>query len=99
MSPYVNLAAQTIKSKTKRLPYRPDGEKGGESMPAIHYLAELDRLKAIKALQPIIEDMNEKELRFALLYVLHGMEIYEAIDSALVFKKICHHCGMEVIKP
>ena len=52
-------------------------------MPAIHYLAEIDRLKAKRDLQPIIEDMNERELRMALLYVLHGMEIYEAIDSAL----------------
>jgi len=51
-------------------------------MPAINYLAELDRLKAKKDLQPIIEDMDERELRVALLYVLHGMEIYEAIDSA-----------------
>jgi len=55
-------------------------------MPAIHYLAELDRLKAKKALQPIIEDMNERELRVALLYVLHGMEIYEAIDSAITYQ-------------
>ena len=56
-------------------------------MPAIHYLSELDRLKAKKALQPIIEDMNERDLRVALLYVLHGMEIYEAIDSARVVSK------------
>jgi len=55
-------------------------------MPAIHYLAELDRLKAKKALQPIIEDMNERELRLALLYVLHGVEIYEAIDSAITYQ-------------
>jgi len=56
-------------------------------MPAIHYLSELDRLKAKKALQPIIEDMNERELRLALLYVLHGVEIYEAIDSARLVSK------------
>ena len=56
-------------------------------MPSIHYLAEMDRLKANKDLQPIIEDMNERELRLALLYVLHGMEIYEAIDSARVVSK------------
>ena len=56
-------------------------------MPSIHYLAEMDRLKAIKDLQPIIEDMNERELRVALLYVLHGMEIYEAIDSARLVSK------------
>ena len=55
-------------------------------MPSIHYLAELDRLKAKKTLQPIIEDMNERELRVALLYVLHGMEIYEAIDSAITYR-------------
>ena len=55
-------------------------------MPAIHYLSELDRLKAKKVLQPIIEDMNERELRVALLYVLHGMEIYEAIDSAITYQ-------------
>ena len=53
-------------------------------MPAIHYLAEIDRLKAKRDLQPIIEDMKEGELRLALLYVLHGIEIYEAIDSALL---------------
>ena len=52
-------------------------------MPAIHYLAEIDRLKAKRNLQPIIEDMKERDLRMALLYVLHGMEIYEAIDSAI----------------
>ena len=56
-------------------------------MPSIHYLAEMDRLKANKDLQPIIEDMNERELRVALLYVLHGMEIYEAIDSARLVSK------------
>jgi len=55
-------------------------------VPAIHYLSELDRLKAKKDLQPIIEDMNERKLRVALLYVLHGMEIYEAIDSAITYQ-------------
>jgi len=56
-------------------------------MPAIHYLSELDRLKAKKDLQPIIEDMLERELRVALLYVLHGMDFYEAIDSARLVSK------------
>jgi hypothetical protein len=55
---------------------------GGEGMPAIHYLAELDRLKAKKDLQPVIEDMEERELRLTLLYILHGMDIYEAVDSS-----------------
>ena len=53
-------------------------------MPAIHYLAEIDRLKAKRDLQPIIEDMSERELRVALLNILEGIEIYEAIDSALL---------------
>jgi hypothetical protein len=61
--------------------------RGGENVPAIHYMAEMDRLKAKKNLQPIIEDMNERELRVALLYVLHGMEIYEAIDWAKLIPK------------
>ena len=51
-------------------------------MPAIHYMAEIDRIKAKKDLQPIIEDMCERELRLALHYVLHGMDFYEAMDSA-----------------
>lgn len=54
-------------------------------MPAINYLAELDRVNAKKALQPIIEDMDEGELRVALLYLLHGMEIYEVFDTARHF--------------
>ena len=56
-------------------------------MPAINYLAEIDRLKAKKDLQPIILDMDERELRVALMNVLHGIDIYEAIDSAKMPKK------------
>lgn len=51
-------------------------------MPALNYLAGLDKLKAKRDLTPIILDMDEGELRIALLYVLHGIEIYEAIDKA-----------------
>ena len=53
-------------------------------MPAINYLSELDRLKAKKDLQIIIEEMEERELRLTLLYVLNGMDIYEAVDSSSV---------------
>ena len=53
-------------------------------MPAINYLAEIDRIKAKKDLQPFILDMDERELRVALLNVLHGMDIYEAIDTAMM---------------
>lgn len=51
-------------------------------MPAINYLAELDRKKAKEGLTPIILDMDERELRVALLNVLHGIDIYESIDTA-----------------
>ena len=51
-------------------------------MPALNYLAEVDRLKAKKDLTPMILDMDERELRVALLNVLHGIDIYEATDTA-----------------
>ena len=57
-------------------------------MPAIQYLAEVDRLKAKRDLQPRIEDMSERELRVALFYLIHGMDIYEAIDKAHCIGKI-----------
>ena len=56
-------------------------------MPAINYLSELDRINAKKALGPMIEDMGERELRVALLYILHGIDIYEAVDSAIITNK------------
>jgi ATP-dependent protease Clp ATPase subunit len=56
--------------------------KGEDTMPAINYLSELDRINAKKALGPIIRDMSERELKVALLYVLHGTDIYEAVESA-----------------
>ena len=55
-------------------------------MPALNYLAEMDRLKAKRNLTPLVLDMAERELRVALLNVLHGMDIYEAIDTALMPK-------------
>ncbi len=62
-------------------------------MPAINYLSELDRINAKKALGPIIKDMSERELKVALLYILHGIDIYEAVESARVTQKskICPH--------
>ena len=53
-------------------------------MPAINYLAELDRKKTKEDLTPIILDMDERELRVAFLNVLHGIDVYEAVDSALM---------------
>ena len=56
-------------------------------MPVLNYLAVADRLKAKKDLTPMILDMEEGELRVALLYVLYGIDIYEAIDTAKMPKK------------
>lgn len=56
-------------------------------MPAINYLAALDKLKAKKDLTPIILDMDEGELRIALFYIIHGMDIYKAIDLAQMPKR------------
>ena len=56
-------------------------------MPAINYLSELDRVNAKKALGPVIEEMSERQLKVALLYILYGIDIYEAIDSAGAFPR------------
>jgi hypothetical protein len=61
--------------------------RGGRKMPAIRYLAELDRVNAKKSLGPIIEDMSERQLKVALLYILYGIDIYEAIDTAGAFPR------------
>ena len=52
-------------------------------MPTIHYLADIDRLNAKKILTPLIESMSEHELRISLLYLLHGMDVYDSIYSAI----------------
>lgn len=57
-------------------------------MPAIKYLAELDKINARKVLGPVIQEMSERELRVALLYVLYGIDIYEAIDSGRSFHSV-----------
>ncbi len=51
-------------------------------MPAIHYLAEADRLKMKEVLWPILIKMSKRELQIALSYVLYGVDIYEAFESA-----------------
>ena len=57
-------------------------------MPAIEYLAELDRVNVQKTLCPIVQDMDEQELKVALLYILRGLDVYDAIDSARGFPRI-----------
>ena len=57
-------------------------EKGGESMPAINYLSELDKIKIKKDLRPIIDDMAQNQLYLALIYILDGVDLYAAMDTA-----------------
>lgn len=56
-------------------------------MPGINYLAELDRVNVQKTLCPIVQDMDEQELKVTLLYILHGIDVYDAIDSARGFPR------------
>lgn len=55
-------------------------------MPAIHYLAEIDKLETWKKYRPIIEDMNDRMLRQTLILILDGMDIEKAFDIAMTFK-------------
>jgi len=56
-------------------------------MIGIQYLAELDRVNVQKTLCPIVQDMDEQELKVALLYILRGLDVYDAIDSARGFSR------------
>lgn len=53
-------------------------------MPSINYLAEEDKIKMKKTLWPVVDKMSGRELKVALLYVLYGIDIYEAIESAKI---------------
>jgi len=52
-------------------------------MTALHYLTEYDRLKTFDTYKPIIMDMDERTLRVALLLILNGNTVEEAIDKAI----------------
>lgn len=55
-------------------------------MLSINYLTEDDKIKMKKTLWPIVEKMSSRELRVALFYILYGVDIYEAIESAKVIE-------------
>jgi len=63
-------------------------QKGDESMVCVHYLSEHERIEINKKLRPIIDDMAQNQIYMALLYVLDGMEIKEAIDLANLIPKM-----------
>ena len=51
-------------------------------MTCVHYLSEQDRIEINKELEPIIADMAQNQIYMALICILDGMEIKEAIDLA-----------------
>jgi len=56
-------------------------------MPTLHYLSDYDRIQLWKKYRPIIEDMNEKQLRVALILLLDATEVNEAFDTAMAYKR------------
>ncbi len=55
-------------------------------MSGILYLAEQDKREAWKKYRPILEDMNERQLRQTLVLVLYGEDIEKSFDVAMTFK-------------
>ena len=66
----------------------PIKEQGGESIPAIYSLSDLDKIKIKKDLRPIIDDMAQNQLYLALIYILDGFDLYAAIDTASATPKM-----------
>jgi hypothetical protein len=60
--------------------------EGGEKMSGILYLAESDKREAWKKYRPILEDMNERQLRQALILILDGTDIEKVFDVAMTLK-------------
>jgi hypothetical protein len=56
-------------------------------MPAIHYLSYVDRVDARIKYFPILEDMNEEQLRFALKALVDGEQLENAMDLAMATYK------------
>ena len=52
-------------------------------MPAIHYLSYVDRVDSRIKYFPILEDMNENQLRLALKAIVDGEFLEDAIDIAM----------------
>ena len=56
-------------------------------MSGILYLAEMDQREAWKKYRPVLEDMNERQLRKALILILDGTDIEKAFIVALALKE------------
>ena len=56
-------------------------------MSGILYLAEMDQREVWKKYRPVLEDMNERQLRQALILILDGTDIEKAFDVAMTLKE------------
>lgn len=55
-------------------------------MSGVLYLAEQDKRDIWRKYRPIIEDMNQRQLKQALVMILDGEDIEKAFDIAMTFK-------------
>lgn len=56
-------------------------------MAAIHYLSELDKIKAFTTYRPIVSDLSRDQLEIVVLLLVNGSELDYAIDMAMAWPK------------
>lgn len=56
-------------------------------MAAIHYLSELDKVRAYQLYRPIISDLAKPQLEILILLLINGSELDYAVDLAMSFPK------------
>jgi hypothetical protein len=56
-------------------------------MAAIHYLSELDKIKAYQTYRPLVSDMSKPQLEVLILLILNECEIDYSFDMAMSFPK------------
>lgn len=56
-------------------------------MPALNYLAEIDKVRAYQTYKPIIEDLSKKQLEILCLLIVNGSDLDYAVDMAMSFPK------------
>lgn len=56
-------------------------------MSGIHYLSELDKIKAYQTYKPVIEDLTKNQLEILVLLLINGSDLDYAMDLAMSFPK------------
>jgi hypothetical protein len=52
-------------------------------MPAIHYLAEYDRIRTVRTYKPVIMDMTKNQLEILALLLINETDIEYAFDISI----------------